>query len=561
MTQDEAFAILCMGKNVFLTGAAGSGKTYVINRYVRWLRERGIEPAVTASTGIAATHIGGQTIHSWSGIGVKEYLGPYELDHIAQNERLVKRFQGTQVLIIDEVSMLAGNTLGLVDQALRAGLSKEEPFGGLQVILCGDFFQLPPVVRGNGMMQFAFQSDAWHALGLVVCYLHEQYRQDDEALLAILNGIRAGDVSHALRAMLEMRIGCVSPTEVPHLYTHNVDVDRLNTERLALLEGPARSYHMRTKGSKKHLELLKRGTMVPEVLQIKEGAVVMCIKNHPQGKYVNGTLGTVVRFAGIGNPVIVTRAGVELEIEEDSWKMEDGDKVKAELIQIPLRLAWAVTVHKSQGLTLDAAQIDLRKTFVEGQGYVSLSRVRSLTGLYLEGISELAYGRHPAVAEADQFFIAASDMSVRRLTVTSQERVLELTNEFIRSCGGHLPDPKRSAVKSKKGAKEGTYDKTLRMVREHMSIQEIADEREYSEDTIMTHIERLMRQGVLSTKDIAYLAPNDDSFEAVLKEVAEAFETLGVWNLAPVRAHLDDRFSYPELRFLRLFVQKSDGVA
>lgn len=558
MTQDEAFSVLCLGKNVFLTGAAGSGKTYVINRYVRWLRERGIEPAITASTGIASTHIGGQTIHSWSGVGVKEYLGPYELDHIAQNERLVKRFQSTRVLVIDEVSMLSGTTLDLVDQAIRAGLSSDVPFGGVQVVLCGDFFQLPPVVRGGDTMRFAFGSDAWHALALNVCYLHEQYRQDDEVLLSILNGIRAGHVPREMRAILEDRIGRVPAREVPHLYTHNVDVDRLNNEQLAKLPGSARSFHMRTKGSKKHLEILKRGTSVPEILQLKEGAAVMCIKNHPQGKYVNGTLGTIARFNAFGTPVILTHGGVELELEEDSWKMEEGDKVKAELVQIPLRLAWAVTVHKSQGLTLDAARMDLRKTFVEGQGYVSLSRVRSLAGIYLDGISELAYLRHPAVAEADRFFLESSERVARRLAATPNERLQELTRAFVYACGGSEPDPARSSTGAKKEKKASTYEKTRALVQGGLTIREMADERGLTEGTIMTHIEHLLRDGIIHVDDISHLAPDDKSFEEAVDEITEAVRTYG-WGLTTLRTHLSHRYEYEEIRFLRLFVSTKDG--
>ncbi len=556
MTQDEAFSVLRLGKNVFLTGAAGSGKTYVINRYVRWLRERGIEPAITASTGIAATHIGGQTIHSWSGVGVKEYLGAFELDRIAQNERLVKRFQSTKVLIIDEISMLSGTTLDLVDQAIRAGLSSNEPFGGMQVVLCGDFFQLPPVVR-VGVVHFAFESDAWHSLSLNVCYLLEQYRQNDEVLLSILNGIRTGTVSHELRAALEQRIGCIPDREVPHLYTHNVDVDRLNNEHLARLPGAVRAFHMRTKGSKKHLEVLKRGTSVPEVLQLKEGAVVMCIKNHPQGKYVNGTLGTIDRFTAFGTPVMVTHAGVELELEEESWKMEEGDKVKAEVIQIPLRLAWAITIHKSQGITLDAARMDLRKTFVEGQGYVSLSRVRSLSGVYLEGIAELAYMRHPAVVEADGYFLASSERVARRLSATPTERLQELTFAFVRGCGGREPDPAEVSVRAVRSKKLGTYEKTRLLVRECRSLREMADLRGLTEGTILTHLERSLQEGSLRTEDIAYLAPEDDSFGEALEEVARVIEEFG-WGLASLREKLSHRYGYEELRFLRLFVPRNE---
>ncbi|MBP9759809.1 MAG: AAA family ATPase [Candidatus Pacebacteria bacterium] len=553
MTQDEAFRVLTMGKNVFLTGAAGSGKTYLLNRYIRWLRERGIEPAVTASTGIAATHIGGQTIHSWSGIGIKEYLGPYELDYIEQNERLVRRFRSTQVLIIDEVSMLSANTLTLVDTAIRAGMQSQIPFGGMQVVLCGDFFQLPPVVRGGAETRFAFQGEAWHALNLHMCYLGGQFRQDDEMLLALLNSIRVGNVSSTLRSMLEERVGVVAPENVPHLYTHNVDVDRLNNERLAILSGYPHNFEMRTKGSKKNLEILRRGILVPEVLQLKEGAVVMFIKNHPQGRYVNGTLGTITGFTNTGDPVVTTYDGRTVDAEPESWKMEDGDKVKAEVIQIPLRLAWAVTVHKSQGLTLDAARIDLTKTFVHGQGYVALSRVRSLAGLYLEGVNDMSYSRHPSVAEADEHFRVFSEQIVRRLEKTNPARTDELARSFVARCGGHEPDPKNPRPAKKK--KESTYDKTLVLTREHRPLLEIAELRGLTTETIIAHLEELLGAGTLTREDIGYLMPAVEDYEDVLDEICNAFTASEGWNLSPVRTALDNKYSYDDLRFARLFVR------
>jgi ATP-dependent DNA helicase PIF1 len=554
MTQDEAFTILTMGKNVFLTGAAGSGKTYVLNRYIAWLRARGVEPAITASTGIASTHVGGQTIHSWSGVGVKKYLGPYELEAIAQNERLVKRFRATSVLIIDEVSMLSADMLTMVDQSIRTGLQSTEPFGGMQVILCGDFFQLPPVSRGGSDALFAFQSESWHQLSLHICYLSEQYRQDDTVLLAILNSIRTGEVSNELRLSLESRLGVVPDTNVPHLYTHNIDVDRLNIERLATLPGAIHTYEMRSKGSRKHVELLKKGSLAVELLQLKEGASVMCVKNHPQGTYVNGTLGTVTGFTAMGDPIVKTHTGKTLEVEVESWKLEDGDKVRAELLQIPLRLAWAVTVHKSQGLTLDAARMDLQKTFVEGQGYVALSRVRSLEGLYLEGISDLAYSRHPAVAEADKHFVRISDALVRRLAKTPPVRVQEIASEFLRKIGGKEPDGVE--VKGTRGrkSKENTYDKTLHYVREHRSISEIAEARGYTEETVIAHLEQLLRTKKIESEEIEYLLPTD-GYDEVLEEVAEAFRKSDTWNLGPVRSRLSYTYSYEEIRFARLFVR------
>lgn len=556
MTQDQAFNVLTMGKHAFLTGPAGTGKTYVLNRYIRWLRERGIEPAVTASTGIAATHLHGQTIHSWSGVGVKEHLGSYDIDKLEQNEKLFKRFSNTKVLVIDEVSMLSGNTLSLVDQSIRTVLRTAEPFGGMQVVLCGDFFQLPPVVRGGGDADFAFQGAAWHSLALCVCYLEEQYRQDDETLLALLSAIRAGNVPRELVAALEARQACVPPEDIPHLYTHNVDVDKQNVERLAALPGGFRSYDMQTKGAKKYLEPLRRGVLAPEVLQLKEGAAVMFVKNHPQGRYVNGTLGTVCGFSAMGDPEVETRDGRTIVAEPESWAFEEGGKVRAEVTQVPLRLAWAITVHKSQGMTLDAARMDLRKTFVPGQGYVALSRVRALEGLFLDGVNELAFARHPAVAEADTFLAANAAAVVRRLEKTHAERIAELSQAFVERSGGHPPDPKKANAKPR--AKETTQATTLRLLREGKTLEEVAEERERTLGTIISHLEQLQRGGMLAEDDVARIRPQDEGYEEVLVEIRAAFKKVKTDTLTPAFKQLKGAYTFDELRLARLFLAEGE---
>ena len=190
MTQSDALNILQTGANVFLTGEPGSGKTHTVNAYVAWLRSHGIEPSITASTGIAATHIRGMTIHSWSGLGILNRLTPVDLDRIASKEHVVKRIQKTRVLIIDEVSMLSGTVLEMVDEIAREVRHSDKPFGGIQIVLVGDFFQLPPVSRAGTEAHFAFTSSVWRALNPLTCYLTEQHRQDS---------IRTFEREHGLR--------------------------------------------------------------------------------------------------------------------------------------------------------------------------------------------------------------------------------------------------------------------------------------------------------------------------------------------------------------------------
>lgn len=180
MTQEQIFDILAMGHNVFLTGAAGSGKTYLINQFITHCHEHGITIAITASTGIAATHIGGVTIHSWSGMGIKETLTDDDIDTIISREYLAKRFAKTSVLIIDEISMLSGGFLANLDRLLQSTLVSILPFGGIQVVLVGDFFQLPPVSRDT-LVEFAFEHPSWKNWNLAICSLTTQYRQANTA--------------------------------------------------------------------------------------------------------------------------------------------------------------------------------------------------------------------------------------------------------------------------------------------------------------------------------------------------------------------------------------------
>ncbi|HVY72834.1 MAG TPA: PIF1 family DEAD/DEAH box helicase [Candidatus Paceibacterota bacterium] len=446
MTQDLAFEILKTGANVFLTGEPGAGKTHTINRYIAYLREQGIEPAVCASTGIAATHIGGYTIHSWSGIGVKPHLTEYDLDQIAQKEKVVKRVRLAKVLIIDEISMLSADTLDMVDLVMRTLRGREEAFGGVQVIFVGDFFQLPPVVKAvqsdtleisydEPRSPFAFHAKSWKDANLLPCYLEEQHRQEDDEFLLILSAMRRGDVPTALRKKLESRVG-EPPAKNIHtkLFPHNANVDRLNDAELQKIPGLPRRYDMRSKGAPPLVEALKRNCLSPETLLLKVGAKIMFTKNDPEGEYYNGTLGEVREFSKLsGNPIVKLKAGGIIEVESVEWAVQDGHKKLATIEQLPLRLAWAITVHKSQGMSLDSAVIDLSQAFEYGQGYVALSRVRTLDGLHLLGFNERALEVHPEVLERDMAFREQSEAAADAFTAMDQKELDEMHERFIRA--------------------------------------------------------------------------------------------------------------------------------
>lgn len=455
MTQDEALHLLKLGKNIFLTGSAGSGKTYLLNSYIRYLKRHGVGVSVTASTGLAATHLNGRTIHSWSGIGVSTELSDTDLTSLQRDKRVRGRYQKTKVLIIDEVSMLHAFQLDLVDRVARKMRDALQPFGGLQVVLCGDFFQLPPVKRKEDTATtFAFDSLAWQQGQFCTCYLHEQHRQGNDALLTVLNDIRNGTASEQTKVPLRTRykkqpVGAVQATQ---LYARNVSVDAINQRALDALGGDETLYHMTKHGPAKLTDTLQRVCPAPATLKLKVGAKVMFVKNATDGSYVNGTLGEVESCNHDDDPVIKTFDGHTVVAEADDWKYEENGYVLASISQVPLKLAWAITVHKSQGMTLDAAEMDLSDAFEPGMGYVALSRVRSLAGLNLLGLNNTALQVHPEILEKDRVFQHESQQASEQLELLPRPVRDEQQLTVLRKRFGAKRTPKRH--QSKKQVRE-----------------------------------------------------------------------------------------------------------
>ena len=427
MKQGEALDILMMGSNVFLTGQAGSGKTHLLNQYIKFLKKSGAKVAVTASTGIAATHLGGITIHSWSGIGIKNSVTDQDIARLKSNQRAKEKIQTPMVLIIDEISMFHSYRLDAVNKICKAIRNNVDAFGGLQVILCGDFFQLPPIAdEGFARSSFAYKSTAWGELDLKVCYLDEQHRQWDEEFLQVLNDIRSMDVNENTFEKVNQRLHKQLPADVypTRLYSHNVDVDAVNNAELGKINKREYSYAMETVGKKELVAGLKKGCLAQEILVLKEGAVVMFVKNNPTKGYSNGTLGKVIGFDKEDSyPIVKLYSGREIIVGPGSWMLEENENIIAEISQIPLRLAWAITVHKSQGMSLDAAEIDLSKSFDFGMGYVALSRLRSLEGLRLLGINNMAFRVNGEVGEIDVEFKKLSKEAAMELKQIGKEEL------------------------------------------------------------------------------------------------------------------------------------------
>ena len=559
MTQAEALTILKTGANVYLTGEPGSGKTHTINEFIGWLRESGIKPSVTAATGIAATHVAGMTLHSWSGIGISESLSRADVDRIAGKEHIAKRIAKAKVLIIEEISMLSSATFEMADAVCREVRRVDTPFGGLTVILVGDFFQLPPVSRGRDV-KFAYASKVWRDLNLITCYLTEQYRQDDSEFLSVLSAIRSGQVEELhYEGLMSRRISSSeipSISEVPKLFSHNADVDRINAAELAKLPGKVMKFRMSSKGKDSLVEGLMRGCLSPEVLELKEGAAVMFTKNSPQGRFVNGTLGVVSGWGADGMPIVKTKDNLRITAEPMEWQLEEQGKVRASISQLPLRLAYAMTVHKSQGMSMDAAIMDLSKAFEYGQGYVALSRVRRLSGVYLTGLNQRALEVHPEILEKDRDFRAASDAARDAFASMPEAEVTDMQKKFVKAMGGAFIEvgSKQEAEGRKKNTKTaglpGRLAETLQTVRDAKSLKEAVKARGLVASTIVKHLEELSEIGKLVRADFAHLIPLD-----IADEIHEALAATQGDKLSPVFHALHGRHSFEAIRLVRLMKQ------
>lgn len=644
MRQSSALDILKTGQNVFLTGSAGSGKTYTLNQYIDYLRARRVPVAVTASTGIAATHMNGTTIHSWSGIGIKDELSDRDLANLSRKQFLADRLKDTAVLIIDEISMLHAKQLNLVNQVLKYVRKNDKPFGGIQVVVAGDFFQLPPIgSKGEtNREKFAFMSEAWLDAKFHICYLSEQHRQVSEAanggldLDDILNQIRRQEVSFEAIAALEATFDQNVDIKRTRLYTHNLNVNKINDKELAALDGEMMRFEATATGDSKLVETLKKTVRTQDDLVLKVGAKVMFIKNNSELGVSNGTMGELIGFAAVKiddkdtsadliedntknaqsatdksvkdkgqkttkdndsdkkppkdkkpttqkMPVVRLNSGREVIAEPEEWIIEDetGD-VLASYLQVPLCLAWAITIHKSQGMTLEAAEIDLSRTFELGQGYVALSRLKSLAGLQLLGMNDMSLQLDPLARGADKRFLALSEEADANYAMLDEESMTQAHEKFILKSGGTLSksvieayanlqkkrrEQQQAQIEKKQKLGNQVSDKsdstllaTRVLLEESLSIAEISQARQLSQSTIMRHIAELKSQDPSLACD--HLRPNDE----VMTAVGNAYVAIKVANnpndfnddgsikLRPIFEHLKQAVDYNTIRLALIFI-------
>jgi len=393
--QQDFCKLACEGWNIFLSGSAGVGKSFCTKFLCDFLDSQDVSYGKTALTGIAALNIGGSTIHSWAGIG----LGTGDFDEIMKwvwrNKKATGRIRSAKLLLIDEISMASARIVDLIDRVFKKVRGDNRPFGGIQVVLCGDFFQLQPVFSANDLEQnqsLAFESAAWSKANVRLVELTKIIRQDHESEFAkVLNEIRVGNTSNI--KLIKDRIGVKLPRingSLPvRIFAHNKVVEAYNKKVFAVVPGAIKAFWCKDTGESKHSEFFDKNCKAPKKLELKiEAQVSLCFNIDTEGGLVNGLVGKVKGFVE-GYPEVHFVNGVKSIIQPECWELKEqvtvGGKIKYRVVatrtQVPLRLNWASTVHSNQGVTLEAVSVDLSAIFGEGMGYSALSRVKSIEGL------------------------------------------------------------------------------------------------------------------------------------------------------------------------------------
>lgn len=402
--QSAAVELMQSGANVFLSGMAGTGKSTTLLDFIG----QSFRPVdVCATTGIAALNLQDQfrrragialpahTVYRFAGIGLGPALGQTAEQYWTflntgrmPMSRLAafKRIMRCECLVIDEISMLPGRILDYLNFHFQVIRGNKLPFGGIQLITVGDFLQLPPVAK-DGKYDWAFLAASWRSARFENAYLTTIHRQDEPIFIEALNNFREGRISRTVADTLTKRVKMFVDRRVVRLMTHNAQVDKWNSYQIGEIESPERTYNAEFSGPEHETDFIAKNSITPVALTLKAGARVMVTANITdeagQLVAVNGQCGTVKEM-GICQVEVALDGGATIDIAAREWTFDPQKDDTGKMTQIPLRPAYALTIHKSQGLTLDRAHIDIRAAREPGQAYVALSRLRNLSGLYLK---------------------------------------------------------------------------------------------------------------------------------------------------------------------------------
>jgi ATP-dependent exoDNAse (exonuclease V) alpha subunit len=408
--QKRALKALESSNNVFVTGGAGTGKSTVVQEFIKNKIQKSDKAAVLASTGTAAILLGGRTFHSFFGLGIMEGGLEKTVERATNHKGIVQRLKKTDLILIDEVSMLGATELTAADQIARKARKLNAPWGGMRVVMVGDFAQLPPIQNFSGQSRpgeerperpWCFNSEIWQKSELESVNLSQIVRSQDSSWNQILAEVRWADLSEYAVEVLQSRVKTVTPEfEGTRLFARRAQVETLNHDRLEKLPSKAREYNTVYMGVAAKVDELKRNAPIPEVLLLKEGALVMFRQNDPEYRFVNGTLGFVSKLEDNVVTVELLSHSKTIELKKTSFSVLDAEgEPVATATNFPLNLAWACTIHKAQGATLDRVHANLKGVWEHGQSYVALSRVRALTDLTIEGLSPRVFLTDPAVRE------------------------------------------------------------------------------------------------------------------------------------------------------------------
>lgn len=415
MEQDEAYEHLIGPENCLLTGSAGHGKSFLVNKILKDLgNAAGKSLAVCASTGIAARNIMGTTVHSFLGIGLGRN---YDQDtgRIQDFEKFWQKcvyspwfnkaaISHCEFLIIDEVSMITGTFLNDINEIFKRVKQSVEPFGGTKVILCGDFLQLPPVTK-SPRFDWVFKSKSWKEANIKCLHLTRQYRQNDPTWIKCLGEVRQAKISQESHELIRSREVKKRPEnfEGTFLMTHNEQVREYNAKKLGELSTPLKEFPAICYGKENKIVRLFENLTTPRVLQIKEGAKVMATVNDRDGMYFNGSIGIVKKIKPEEIEVVFEDHPYSTVVNRfkftDEHRNVDPSKEKTSatvIRQFPLRLAYAITIHSAQGQTLSKVFIEASHVFAPHMTYVALSRCKTL-----EGLSILGYERSKIYVDVD----------------------------------------------------------------------------------------------------------------------------------------------------------------
>lgn len=531
--QAKALDILQREGNVFLTGAAGTGKSFLLQRFLQGKPD--MEFPVVASTGAAAVLVGGRTFHSFFGLGILEGGMDAAVARALRSRKVVHRLNRAWSIVIDEVSMLSGELLKAAEIVSRKARGKDAPWGGLRIIAVGDFAQLPPISRAGQTKDWAFLHDVWRESKFQPALLSTVVRTREPEFLQILNFVREGIVNDEVSAFLDERRTSYPSENCTRIYPHRMQAQAYNLERLGLIDRPLHTFPTSYEGDERYLPLVRRAIPIPETLQLKKSALVMMRKNDlsPDRRWVNGSLGFVRDIREDELDVeLLNGEEVTVQPEKFTYLGGDGEEV-ASAWNFPVTLAWAATIHKAQGASVDRIHVDLSELWEPGQAYVALSRTRSAEGLTIH-----RWNRASIRVDTDvtHFYDSLSDSMLhyvpRPLCTTPAPASSEETSP-----------------RSRKKKKPNRYAETKRMLGERATVEAIARHHGIQPGRIPHHIDHLLEKG--EELDLSYLREQIDGFDLI----RSVFMDRGADYLKPVFDSLQGDVPYETLHLVRCIMR------